>query len=582
MRILLVQPEDSVMSGPWTLQEWDLVVDLGRSSQSLEAEWAKRCGCEVVRAGASRQGLDAVRAVRDTLAIPRGRLVDDEGIDWWDLISLIVAPEIFILLAFKSVVPLIRADGELWATRRGKETRILECLLGRPVQGFGDGRLVRAAARAAHYAGLTRRFTPAQFKQILLDKYDPGYRWRSRLAAKHSRLLEPVILVPSAYSNVSRAASSYASLLPNESFLMVATRQSARQFENPSNMEIRDLASYARVQSSEEEISTLTTTWERLRSEIMDIPDLRTLAEAGVLDLFPARIRDGIRARNAWRLVLEREPVKSVLCGDDSNLYTRLPVLLAAKRKIPTLDFHHGALDGRYMLKDLASDLYLAKNEMERDYLVRVCGLPVERVVIGAPAAETKRPGQPLERSEGNAAIFFSEPYEVAGMRPEGVYRELLPPLCRLGREAGRSVIVKLHPFESLAQREKLIRNLLSADDQKRVTVIDGPLTAELMARAWFGLTVESTTVIDCLQNGVCCFLCGWLSLSPYEYAKQYARFDIGEVLNHVAELTDIPLRLQRFRNHPAPHMDLSPTVDPAQLFRWLTLSGSAQVRSAS
>ncbi len=581
MRILLVQPEDSLTSGPWTRQKWDLVVDLGRSSKRSEMEWEKRCGCDVAQTDSSKQGLDVVREVRDTLAIPRGRLIDEEGIDWWDLISLIVAPQLFKVLALKSVVPLIRADAEVWVTRPGEQAHLLECLIGRPAQAFGDGRLSRSAARAGRYAGLARRFTLAEFKQIFLDKYDPGYRWRSRIAIKHSRSAGPVILIPSAYSNVSRAASAYASLLSNESFLMVATRQSARQFARPPNIEIRDLASYAGGYSSEKEIGSLTRRWTQLRVEIMDVADLRTLVEAGVLDLFPARIRDGIRAREAWREVMAREPVKSVLCGDDSNLYTRLPVLLGAKRKIPTLDFHHGALDGRYMLKDLASDLYLAKNEMERDYLVRVCGLPGERVVVGAPAREKKSASELFERSEGDAAILFSEPYEVAGMRPEEVYREILPPLCSLARESGRSVVVKLHPFESLAQRRRIIRGVLSPADHKLVTVIDGPLTESLMARAWFGITVESTTVIDCLRNGICCFLCGWLSLSPYEYAKQYVRFGIGEVLNDVAEVKDIPLRLENFRSQPAASLDISPTVDPAQLLRWLQ-SRPSEVRSAS
>ena len=73
------------------------------------------------------------------------------------------------------------------------------------------------------------------------------------------------------------------------------------------------------------------------------------------------------------------------MCGDDSNIYTRLPVLLARQQGIPTLDFHHGALDGRFLMKELPSDLYLAKGEMERDYLVRLCRLPAERVIVAGP-----------------------------------------------------------------------------------------------------------------------------------------------------------------------------------------------------
>ena len=83
--------------------------------------------------------------------------------------------------------------------------------------------------------------------------------------------------------------------------------------------------------------------------------------------------------------VLSEERISAVMCGDDSNIYTRLPVLLARQQGIPTLDFHHGALDGRFLLKNLSSDLYLAKGEMERDYLVRICRLPAERVIVAGP-----------------------------------------------------------------------------------------------------------------------------------------------------------------------------------------------------
>ena len=168
-------------------------------------------------------------------------------------------------------------------------------------------------------------------------------------------------------------------------------------------------------------------------------------------------------------------------------------------------------------------------------------------------------------------------------MRAEEVYRELLPPLCRLARERGRSVVVKLHPFESRSQRRRIVRDVLAPEDRDLVSVVEGPLTAELMARAWFGITIESTTAIDCLRQGICCFLCGWLSLSPYEYAQQYARFGIGEVLRDAQQLSEIPSRLADFHNRPPLQLNLSPTVDPAMLQHWLTKSNDpAGVRSVS
>lgn len=156
-------------------------------------------------------------------------------------------------------------------------------------------------------------------------------------------------------------------------------------------------------------------------------------------------------------------------------------------------------------------------------------------------------------------------------MRPEEVYREILPRLVRVAKENGRGVIVKLHPFESKRQRTGMIREVLEADAE-RVIVVDGPLSEELMARAWFGITVESTTVTDCLEHGVCCFLCGWLKLSPYEYGQQYARFGVGEMLGSAEEIERIAQRLPELEKRPGVRA-FAKAADPGMLRRWLGVS---------
>lgn len=161
-------------------------------------------------------------------------------------------------------------------------------------------------------------------------------------------------------------------------------------------------------------------------------------------------------------------------------------------------------------------------------------------------------------------------------MRAIEVYREIVPHLCRLAREQKRNVVIKLHPFESKRQRSSFLRQLLGRDDRKFVTVMDGPLTPELLSRAWFGLTVESTTVVDCLRNSVPCFLCGWLSLSPFEYARQYARFGVGDVLQTPEEIALIPQRLEQIANRPPNPLDLCPTPSPETFRHWLTARSEA------
>jgi hypothetical protein len=572
MRVLLLHPEDSPRAGPWARQRWDLLADLGGSSSFSEQSWAQQYGCPVLRADSFRQAIADAKLVRQIFFAGRGQLIDDEGLDWWDLISLVVAPEALTVLALERMAAEISPSAELWATRPGWPASVVAALSGCFSRSFADSRLTRSAARALHYAGVLRRLPAGQIKEILLDKYDSGYRWRSRFVLRPKPCTRPVVLLPSAYENVSRMAVAYAGLLPQQSFLMVATRRSARQFTPPSNVRVRDLAAYARADAPAAEIMSLVERWRKLKADLCVSPELRLLFQTGVLDPFPAWLRDGVSARDAWREVIEHEPVCGVLCGDDSNRYTRLPVLLAARRKIPTVDFHHGAFDGRYLLKDLPCDVYLAKNEIERDYLVRVCGLPGERIRLGAPSAHVPSGGE-SRQPEGSSAVFFSEPYEVAGLRADEVYREILPALCHVVGGSGRGVIIKLHPFENRSQRCRMVADILAPEDRRLVTVLEGPLTQELLSRAWFGVTVESTAVIDCLRHGVCCFLCAWLASSPFGYVQQYARFGVGELLQNGEQLREIPQRLVDFHKRGATPPSLSDPVDPAMLKQWLSFA---------
>jgi hypothetical protein len=222
MRVLLLHPEDSPRRGPWSRQRWDLIVDLGRSSPFSEQQWSKQYGCPVLRAELFRYGVADAKLVRGSLAIARGRLIDEEGIDWWDVATLQIIPQALDVFVLRRVAAEIGTAGEMWATRAGWRTSLIAAICRCSVRSFGGGRLARAAVGAAHYAGLVRRFPAGQIKEIFLDKYDAGYRWRSRFAAEARRRGEPVVLLPSAYGNVSRTAADYARMLPRQAFLLVA------------------------------------------------------------------------------------------------------------------------------------------------------------------------------------------------------------------------------------------------------------------------------------------------------------------------------------------------------------------------
>ena len=210
MRVLLLHPEDSPRRGPWSQLHWDLIVDLGKSSQYSADAWSEQYECPVLRADSYRRGIADAKQLREMFSAFHGQLIDEEGIDWWDLTSLLVAPEALDLVAFPRIAAEISASAELWSTRPGWPANALATLVGCPLRSFAAAGLTRLAARTKHYAGLLGRFSGAQIKEIALDKYDASYRWRSRFASKQRSRTDPVVLVPSAYGNVSRAAAAYA------------------------------------------------------------------------------------------------------------------------------------------------------------------------------------------------------------------------------------------------------------------------------------------------------------------------------------------------------------------------------------
>jgi hypothetical protein len=566
VKALLLHPEDCPRRGPWTEQHWDLVVDLGKSSESTARVWESELGCPVVRLESFRRCIEDPRAVAQILRSGCGRLLDREGLDWWELTSLLVHAELETVVALQRMALALSAITEVHATRRGWITDALEILLGRKITAYSRRGRSSPVGRLGHYSRLLQRFSFGQLAEIFLDKHDSDYRWRARLSSQRRGVSGPFILLPSAYTNVSRMAAAYARLVPELQFLLVYTRKSGKQFARPANISLISLAAYGRGPRHTSELAGICGKWISLRTELERHPEIGLLSRLGVLQRFEGWFSDGLAVRDAWLEVFRREPLRAVLCGDDSNWYTRLPVELGRKRGLPTIDFHHGAFDGRFLLKDLSSDIYLAKSEMELDYLTRVCAMRKERIVIGGPNPAEFSAAQRRHRT-GSTIVFFSEPYEAAGGRAEEVYRELLPTLAALAVGLGRRLVIKLHPFESVPHRESVVRQVLSMELQRITDVRGGPLAEQLLEEAWFGITVESTTVIECAMRGIPCFIAGWMASSLNGYVQQYCAFGIGDFLDSAEQLATIPSLLEQKRTTtPTPLGGLWQAMDPAKL----------------
>jgi hypothetical protein len=577
MRVLLVHPEDSPTAGEWSGSRWDLVVDLGWAGTSEYAIWSEKLSCPTRGLYSFSEWHEGVRRIREISHAGSDCLVDAEGIDWWELFAPTRFQGIYEFLLLLKIAGEIQPPEELRVTRPHGLADTLGKLVGVNVVPFiKQARPVSAWVR--RYTKALRTLTNAQVAGIALDKWDLDYRFRRLLRGRRrSSSLEHRVLLPSAYRNVSRVLAAYARLLPDRRFLLVTTRADGAIRDLPSNVDSVPLAGYAslpRNKASEREIAALTKQWRALQRRFQQSEDPVISYAVGLFPDFARALRVGVRIRDAWREVLDRERISSVLGGDENNPYTRLPVLLARSRGVRTVDCSHGALDVNLLLRGVCSDTYLAKGEMEKDYMVRQCGVPEERIALGAAPVE-----HPLatgkSRAPGDQIVFFSEPYELYSGRTETLYREVLPGLCAIARQYERKVVLKLHPFESVSARSRLVDRILTGADRQLVEISTAAISEQLLRRIWFALTVESSVAVECALAGIPCFLCGWFDLGMYCYGRQYEKFGAARVLKSASAIPYIPevLDLQYpgadFRNRfyqPITQMELDVILQSARV----------------
>jgi hypothetical protein len=540
MRVFLLHPDDE-FRGSWKAQPWDLVIDLGRAPKSFYDEKSADLGCPVFSIFDLAIEIEDFQIWRHLFDAGMGRVVDRFGIDWWDVVTMMLHPELQAVRLALRLAEKLNGCRTLAATRTSLTTDVLQLQLGIPLTLLDAGlkrrlvpRIIRRSATAARNLSFT------QLRQVVYDKYDPHYRWRRPLAGSLPPKSEPVVLLPSAYSNVTKTALSYARVLPQQKFLLVLARESGAVSPVPPNVQTARLASFAPKDSDQTELRNLETSWEQLEQTLQQHPAFKLPAQLGILKKGPHWLRWGIAIRDAWNQVFASRQVIGCLSGDDSNPYTRIPLLLAEHRGIPAVACHHGALDYAMAYKNPKFTNYLAKGEMESDYLQRVCGIDAKRIRIGA-AASPSRDHASFWTENAPWITFFAEPYEADLWRAEAIYRQVLPRLCVAARCSGKTIVLKLHPFENKRHRLRLLAQTLSPDDRKLVTVTDAPLSTEILKNTWCAVTVESTAASECASVGIPAFLCGWLRHAYSGYGLQYVRFGVARLLESPDDLLRIP-----------------------------------------
>ena len=576
MKILLLHSEDEFP--PSGLRgAWDLVIDFGRAPGSTYERWSREAGCSVVSVWSVAEEITDLHRTRELLQFGVGLIVDEAGIDWWDVMSLMIVDELQQFMLVRRLAERLPRGCELHTSRPGPLATALNVLSSGRLINLENG-LSSTFRRARRYVEVVSRLDTAQLSQVVQDKFDREHRIRRRLVRRTTDSKKPVMLLPSAYVNVSRMAVSYASLLPNHDFLLVCARNSGRLEFLPANVSMRSLDPY--FTSTQRDINSVIEGWDDLRKRLINCAEEFKIADATVvLHRIPSLLRWGVAVRDAWNQVFETESVVGCLCADDTNPYTRIPLILAKNKGIPALACHHGALDYRMAMKTNYADWYLAKGDMEKDYLLRQCEIPAEKIAVGGPPHKDTLAQPMVGGGDKPWLVFFTEPYQTAGWRVDEVYREILPRLSFLAKTCGLQLVFKLHPFESEKGHRRWLRRYLPHEESE-IRVICGPPTAELWQKTRFAMTVQSTVALECTGLGIPVFLCAWLRNSFAGYIQQFERFGAGIVLHSPQQISDIPSLLESRTVKSSGEARLWQTMKPGKLRE--LLSGQHSLRTAS
>src|SRR5438105_11424497 len=132
MRILLLHAEDEFSC--FSDESWDLVLDLARAPVSSYAEWGRAGKCAIRSLFDLSDGTKDLYNIRSLLEAGLGQVVDRFGIDWWDVVSIMLAEKLQELSLLKRfVVATLPESAEIHTSRPHRLSQALELLTGKPV-----------------------------------------------------------------------------------------------------------------------------------------------------------------------------------------------------------------------------------------------------------------------------------------------------------------------------------------------------------------------------------------------------------------------------------------------------------------
>src|SRR5258708_1067284 len=203
MKVLLVHPDDSPVEGPWSQSHWDCVIDLGWAGRGAYQDWERQMGCPVRGFYGFGRGPEDFQRIAEILRLGKGILVDDFGLDWWEILAPVRSLELLHVVIVKRMLREI-GSAEIFGTRSHPLARLLAEATGRHIRMIDDRNESALREKLRKIAVAAALLSPAQIFQVMLDKWDIDYRLRARVVRRESPVSRPSVLLPSSYSNVTR------------------------------------------------------------------------------------------------------------------------------------------------------------------------------------------------------------------------------------------------------------------------------------------------------------------------------------------------------------------------------------------
>jgi hypothetical protein len=215
----------------------------------------------------------------------------------------------------------------------------------------------------------------------------------------------------------------------------------------------------------------------------------------------------GMRHRAQFEAFMETCRPKMLVVGNPT--FEGFALDAARACGIPTVLLQHGVLGDYCQLLDPPVDRYIVRGTFWRNFLATA---PRARATV-ANVPVSRRDKTALNASQ--CILYISAPYHLQGLWHPIEQREILIALARASIETGLSLVIRIHPLESVAHYQLLMKDAVGhLRAAPHIEFSQGDDEDAVVARAVVAILHSSTLFLKCLAAAVPIVSLNWHDFS--------------------------------------------------------------------